>query len=187
MRLRPPLFQSFFALSLLILGGQQTTAQPAAAASKAIPALVPQTSKLRHDTPGETDGMPRLPDFYAKRISVRYEENPEYKEGTSRVEPEPIHEVEHSRATVLYRNGSEILEAKAKQSEEQNRYLITYGTFGPLLRAVMDPIVAPGGLTWSRWEKIEGGGRRGVFRYEVSAQRSRYQSGGVVFPTVTER
>jgi VWFA-related protein len=126
--------------------------------------------------------MPRLPDFYAKRISVRYEENPEYKEGATRVEPEPIHEVEHSRATVLYRNGSEILEAKAKQSEEQNRYLITYGTFGPLLRAVMDPIVAPGGLTWSRWEKIEGGGRRAVFRYKVSAQRSRYQSGGCCLP-----
>lgn len=126
--------------------------------------------------------MHRLPDFYAKRISVRYEENPEYKEGSTRVEPKPTHEVEHSKATVLYRNGSEVLEAKAKQSVEQDRYLITYGTFGPLLRAVMDPIVAPGGLTWSRWETIEGGARRAVFRYEVSAQRSRYQSGGCCLP-----
>jgi VWFA-related protein len=126
--------------------------------------------------------MPRLPDFYAKRISVRYEENPEYQEGSTRVEPKSIHEVEHSKATVLYRNGSEVLEAKAKQSGEQDRYLITYGTFGPLLRAVMDPIVAPGGLTWSRWEKIEGGRQRAVFRYMVSAQKSGYQSGGCCLP-----
>jgi VWFA-related protein len=126
--------------------------------------------------------MPKLPDFYAKRISVRYEENPEYKEGSTLVEPQPIHEVEHSKATVLYRNGSEVLEAKAKQYGEQDRYLITYGTFGPLLRAVMDPVVAPGGLTWSRWEKTEGGGQRAVFRYMVSAHRSRYQSGGCCLP-----
>jgi VWFA-related protein len=126
--------------------------------------------------------MPRLPDFFAKRISVRYEENPEYREGSTLVEPKPTHEVEHSKATVIYRNGSEVLEAKAKQSEKQDRYLITYGTFGPLLRAVMDPIAAPGGLAWSRWEKIEGGGRRAIFRYEVSAQGSRYQSGGCCLP-----
>ena len=126
--------------------------------------------------------MPRLPNFYAKRISVQYEENSEYKEGSTRVEPEPIHAVEHSKATVLYRNGSEVLDAKATQPKEQDRYLITYGTFGPLLRAVMDPIVAPGGLTWSHWEKSEGGGRRAVFQYMVSAQKSRYQSGGCCLP-----
>ena len=126
--------------------------------------------------------MPRLPDFFAKRISVRYEENPEYKEGSTRVEPQPIHEVEHSNADILYRNGSEILEAKAKRYGEQDRYLITYGTFGPLLRAVMEPIVAPGGLTWSRWDKTGGGGQRAVFRYKVSAGRSLYQSGGCCLP-----
>ena len=126
--------------------------------------------------------MPRLPDFFAKRISVRYEENPEYKEGSTRVEPQPIHEVEHSKADVLYRNGSEILEAKARHYGEQDRYLITYGTFGPLLRAVLDPIVAPGGLTWGRWEKTDGGGQRAVFRYTVSAGKSLYQSGGCCLP-----
>jgi hypothetical protein len=46
----------------------------------------------------------------------------------------------------------------------------------------MDPIVAPGGLTWSRWEKVEGGGQRAVFRYIVFAQRSKYQSGGCCLP-----
>jgi len=123
-----------------------------------------------------------LPDFFAKRISVRYEENPEYNEGSTRVEPSQIHEVEHAKADVLYRNGSEILEAKARHYGVQDRYLITYGTFGPLLRAVLDPIVAPGGLTWGRWEKTDGGGQRAVFRYMVSAGKSLYQSGGCCLP-----
>ena len=60
MRLQPPLFQFLFALYLLILGGQQTTAQPAVAASKAIPAPVQQTSGPSHDTPGEADGLIHL-------------------------------------------------------------------------------------------------------------------------------
>ena len=132
--------------------------------------------------------MHRLPDFYAKRISVRYEENPEYKEGSTRVEPKPTHEVEHSKATVLYRNGSEVLEAKAKQSVEQDRYLITYGTFGPLLRAVMDPDRG------SRRFDLEplGDRSRGAPGARSSGMRFLHKDrginrGGVVFPTATER
>ncbi len=138
--------------------------------------MISLTAEYLHST------MPGLPNFFAKRISVRFEENPEYKEGGTRVESQPMHEVEHSKAEVLYQNGSEILDAKAKQYGEQDRYLITYGTFGPLLRAVLDPIVAPGGLTWSRWEKTDGGRQRAVFRYIVSAQPSRFESGGCCLP-----
>jgi VWFA-related protein len=138
--------------------------------------MISLTAEYLHST------MPRLPDFFAKRISVRYEENPEYREGSTLVEPQPIHEVEHSKAEVLYRNGSEILVAKAKQYGEQDRYLITYGTFGPLLRAVLNPIVTPGDLTWGRWEKAGGDGRRAVFRYTVPADESLYQSGGCCLP-----
>ena len=127
--------------------------------------------------------MPRLPDFYARRTSVRYEGNPQYDEGSTHVDPEPLHAVDHSRVTVLYRNGNEVVEAKAKQRGKEDRYLFTYGTFGPLLRAVRDAIAAPGTLTWSRWEKNEdGNGRSAVFRYVVPAQKSRYQAGGCCLP-----
>jgi hypothetical protein len=57
MRLRPPLFQFFFALNLLILGGQQTTAQSVVVASEATPAPVPQTSGPSSDAPGKADGL----------------------------------------------------------------------------------------------------------------------------------
>jgi len=126
--------------------------------------------------------MPKLPDFYARRTSVRYEETPQYDEGSTRVDPEPMHVVDHSRATVLYRNGNEVVEAKATRRGKEDRYLFTYGTFGPLLSAVRDAIAASDSLTWSRWEKNEDGGRRAVFRYAVPAEQSRYRAGGCCLP-----
>ena len=86
-----------------------------------------------------------------------YEETPQYDEATTHVNPEPMHVVDHSKATVLYRNGSEVVEAKAPPRGKEDRYLITYGTFGPLLGAIKDAIAAPGGLIWIRWEQRVGG------------------------------
>jgi len=128
--------------------------------------------------------MPRLPNYYATRNLARYEETPQYEEGSTRVHAEPLHLLESSRATVLYRNGYEVANSGGKDRERNgaDHYLITYGTFGPLLGAVKDAIAVPGGLTWSRWEKGEGAGRRAVFRYEVSNQRSRYDAGGCCLP-----
>ena len=127
--------------------------------------------------------MPRLPDFYAKRTSVRYEETPQYDEATTHVNPEPMHVVDHSKATVLYRNGSEVVEAKAPPRGKEDRYLITYGTFGPLLGAMKDAIAAPGGLIWIRWEQRVGG-RLAVFRYSVPKenQKSAYAAAGCCLP-----
>ncbi len=127
--------------------------------------------------------MPRLPNFYAKRTSVRYEETPQYDEATTRVNPEPMHVVDHSKATVLYRNGSEVVEAKASPRGKDDRYLITYGTFGPLLGAMKDAIAAPEGLTWIRWEQ-RAGGRLAVFRYSVPKenQKSAYAAAGCCLP-----
>ena len=127
--------------------------------------------------------MPRLPNFYAKRTSVRYEETPPYDEGTTRVNPEPMHVVDHSKATVLYRNGGEVVEAKAPPRGKEDRYLITYGTFGPLLGAMKDAIAAPGGLIWIRWEQRVGG-RLAVFRYSVPKenQTSAYAAAGCCLP-----
>lgn len=127
--------------------------------------------------------MSRLPDFFARRTSVRYEETPQYEEGTTRVAPEPLRMADQSKATVLYRNGSEVLEAKAAQRGRGNRYLITYGTFGPLLSAVKDAIAVPGELTWIRWEQRVNG-RYAVFRFAVPKenQKSVYEAAGCCLP-----
>ena len=44
--------------------------------------------------------LPRLPDFHARRTSVRYDGYPQYDEGSTHVDPEPLHAVDHSRVTV---------------------------------------------------------------------------------------
>jgi VWFA-related protein len=125
----------------------------------------------------------RLPDFLARRTSVRYEEAPPYDEGITRVDPEPLHVVDQSKATVLYRNGFEVLEAKTTKRGTGNRYLITYGTFGPLLSSVKDAIAVPGGLTWTRWEQRVNG-RYAVFRFAVPKEneKSAYEAAGCCLP-----
>jgi VWFA-related protein len=128
--------------------------------------------------------MSKLPNYYARRIVARYEETPQYDEGSLHVQAEPLHLVETSKATVLYRNGAEVLSSgsKGRQRDSNDRYLVTYGTFGPLLSAASDALTNPGGLTWGRWEKSTNGTPRAVFRYQVPAAKSRYEAGGCCLP-----
>ena len=87
-----------------------------------------------------------------------------------------------SKATVLYSNGKEVVDssgAKGKKRKAANGYLLTYGVFGPLLGAVTDAIAS--GWRWSHWE-VGAGGPHAVFRYEIPAERSRYQVGVCCLP-----
>ena len=138
--------------------------------------IVSLTAGYLHST------MPNLPNYYARQTVDRYEEIPQYDEGSMHVRAEPLHLAQISKATVLYRNGSEVISSGGKDRQRNDRYLITYGTFGPLLNAVRDAIAVPGGLTWSRWEKSPDGGRLAVFRYQVPIQKSRYEAGGCCLP-----
>lgn len=127
--------------------------------------------------------IPKLPNFYATRTTLRYEATPEYQEGGTKTPRQPLHMADRSRETVLYRNGYEVADAgtgKHRKKKPQDRYLITYGTFGPILGGVIDMIV-PSGLTWSRWEQ-DGGSRRAVFRYAFPAENSIYEVGGCCLP-----
>ncbi len=51
--------------------------------------------------------IPKLPNFFATRTTVRYEETPASDDGGSRIEYQPLHKAESSKATVLYRRGRE--------------------------------------------------------------------------------
>jgi VWFA-related protein len=128
--------------------------------------------------------MPKLPNYFARRIVARYEDTPQYDEGSMHVRAEPLHLVETSKATVLYRNGAEVVSSSGKdrQRDSNDHYLITYGTFGPLLNAASDAMAVPGGLSWTRWEKSTNGGRQAVFGYYVPAPKSRYEAGGCCLP-----
>jgi VWFA-related protein len=128
--------------------------------------------------------MPKLPNFFAARTTVHYEETAEFHGASSRVDYEPLHATQDFKETVLYRNGSEVADAgttKRRKRRAQDPYLITYGTFGPILGFVRDAIAVPSALTWSRWERGPNG-TRAVFRYVVPAKRSLYRISGCCLP-----
>ena len=98
--------------------------------------------------------IPKLPNFFATRTTVRYEETPEHydKAGRARIAYLPLHFSDSSRVTVLYRNGDETVDSPAatrKQPKQQELGLVIKGTFGLILSTViLDAVVAHRGLTW---------------------------------------
>lgn len=127
--------------------------------------------------------IPKLPNFYATRTTVRYEDRPQLiLSASTEVDYQPMHAAAVSKATVLYRNGKEVVDsigAKGEKHEEGDGYLLTYGVFGPLLGAVTDAITS--GLTWNRWEQGRDG-PHAVFVYKIPAEQSRYQVAACCLP-----
>jgi hypothetical protein len=113
----------------------------------------------------------KLPDLFARRTTVRYQETPMYVEGGTSVKYQPLHVTDSSSTTVRYRNGYEVAETKPPKRKPNDPELITYGVFGPVLEGVLDAIDKNGGLTWSRWEQGVRG-RVAVFRYSMPSDKS---------------
>jgi VWFA-related protein len=128
--------------------------------------------------------IPRLPDLFAKQMTVRYQETPQFSEGPTRLEFQPLHETDTLKATVHYRAGFEVadLETKTRKKKWNDPQLITYGTFGPVLQGVTQAISQHGELTWSHWEHSAAGGNAAVFRYVIPADKSLYEVGLCCLP-----
>jgi hypothetical protein len=127
--------------------------------------------------------MPRLPNFFARRTATNYTEIPPYYHGAGKsMAAEPLHAVDTTHTTVLFRDGAEVVDAKVLEREKRKGSLSTYGTFGPVLGAVKTALAS--GVVWRRWEKdanVEGG-RRAVFGYAVPAAFSRAEIRGCCLP-----
>ena len=127
--------------------------------------------------------IPKLPNFFATRTTVRYEETPASDDAGSRIEYRPLHRIESSKATVLYRRGREEVNsvaAERTQAKTVEPYLTTYGTFGPILGAANDA-VASSHLSWKRWER--GADRlRAVFSYVIPQEKSHFRVGYCCLP-----
>ena len=127
--------------------------------------------------------IPKLPNFFATRTTVRYEETPTADDGGSRIEYQPLHMVESFKATVVYSRGREEVNSAAAERTKAKTvepYLTTYGTFGPILGAANDA-VASSDLSWKRWER--GADRlRAVFSYLVRQEKSRFRVGYCCLP-----
>ena len=105
----------------------------------------------------------KLPDYFARRITSRYQETAMYLE--SGVNYQPLHQTDISTTNVRYRNGREDTDAKSHSLRFGNPELITYGVFGPALQDVLRAI-RNGTLKWVRWEQ-DTAGRAAVFRTTI--------------------
>ena len=125
---------------------------------------------------------PKLPDLYATRTTVRYEDTPLFDPENSSVKYQPLRIAETSKATILYRHGKEVVESIGSEPDESsNRYLITHGGFGPVLAEVRHAVVTPGQMKWVRWESGPGL-RLAVFEFDVSMAESKDFEGGCCLP-----
>jgi hypothetical protein len=126
--------------------------------------------------------IPQLPDFYATRTTVRYEDQPLFDSETFRVSYKPLVAVETSTARVLYHQGNEVIESQGGESNESSsEHLVTRGTFGPLFASVRDGLREQDRTRWVRWE-ISHNRAVAVFAFEVSAAESNSYEGGCCLP-----
>jgi hypothetical protein len=143
--------------------------------------------------------LSKLPNFFATRTTVRYEETPEQPaardsqlippdeprealyytspdyapKAHAGIESQPLHVATSASATVLYRNDNDVVDSGELKTGD--KYLTANGTFGLILgTVVVDAVAAPSRLTWNRWEQ-GAGGPLAVFRYGVPLEKSHYQ------------
>jgi hypothetical protein len=108
------------------------------------------------------NAIPKLPNFYAFRSTVRFEEPAQHDNETWKMplQDESLHFATGEHATVLYRNGHEVVEKKKKLGKPsvvrgvRARDLEISGTFGPILAYVLTAATTrPSTLIWKRWER----------------------------------
>lgn len=142
------------------------------------PPLAAQKEMLAKTIDYLSETVPRLPNFFATRSTVRYREtsqkdNQVWRTATS---DQMMHDEAISTATLIYRNGLDVVEAetvKGKKAKKE-RSMDTKGTFGPILSTVILDVANGGDLRWSRWEQ-GAGGVRAVFRYRIPKEKSHYE------------
>ncbi len=179
--------------ALVALADESAFLDPPAAEIPAIaaPDLAAQRRMMAQTIEYLSKTLPKLPDFFATRVTAHYEEAPRRSAKTATDAPgRPVHLVNTSSASVLYRNGREVVNAdasnngksKGKKPNPQEQRLVVQGTFGPILSVVIQD-AANGHLNWSRWEQ-GANGPEAVFQFTVPRNKSQYVTdygGGSLF------
>lgn len=119
--------------------------------------------------------LTKLPNFFATRDVTLFADSPAHQESSVFFPYQPLHSVDRSTATVLYRDGREVIDSNAPGGRKPSAApvgLITSGEFGPILATVLSD-AAKSSLTWSHWEQ-RNSGRVAVYRYAVPKEQSHY-------------
>ena len=123
------------------------------------------------------NAIPTLPDFYALRNTVRFEEPLERDNEIWKMphQDQTLHFATGEHATVLFRNGNEVVEKKQKLAKRRvvsgvrARDLEIWGTFGPILAYVLTAAAtSPSTISWKRWERGKYGDLA-VFSYTIAS------------------
>jgi hypothetical protein len=168
--------------ALLALADASVFLSPAAAdvLSQARPDLDEQRRMLASTVEYLAKTLPKLPNFYATRTTVRVEHKLSKRRTKAGSRNDSSwRQVGGSKAVVVYRDGKEVINPRewGKNSPHpEGEGLITRGTFGPILSVVFVDAAHSGGFTWSRWERGSAG-TVAVFRYRVPKEQSHYSVG----------
>src|SRR6202012_4059098 len=128
--------------------------------------------------------IPKLPNLYARRKTIEFADAPALHDGNVQNDSGSLRFVHTASETVIYRDGGEFADAadgNPKKSKLTNHSLVTYGTFGPVLRLAQSILGSPATITWARWEQDEGR-RRAVFHYSLPARSALYSTMGCCTP-----
>jgi hypothetical protein len=123
-----------------------------------------------------TDTMPRLPDFYATRVTTHFENSSSQLGFSKQGAAMQLHPAGAYTRMVTYRDGKEVpYESAGKRKQEPAASLTTTGEFGPILAVVVGDALH-GKLHWLRWDQGDGG-PAAVFSYAVPQADSHFMVG----------
>ncbi|MGA9583727.1 MAG: VWA domain-containing protein [Terracidiphilus sp.] len=121
-----------------------------------------------------TGTLSRLPDFFADRVTISYDDTPQaFKSGDWPIHL-GIHPIGQTTAEIALLDGREtddpaVTNAKSKPAPPG---LTSWGEFGPILTVVLTD-AAKGKLAWSHWEQNDAL-RVAVFQFSVPREHSHY-------------
>lgn len=144
--------------------------------SQPAPDLASQINWLKMAVGYVQKTLSTLPNLFAEREVTLFADVPPKETGQVFMPYQPLHAMGSTVATVLYRDGEEVLDkdsAKDPDHSSTSMGLITTGEFGPLLNIALQD-AARSSLTWSHWEHWNGGAAA-VYRYAVPKAKSHYQ------------
>jgi len=152
---------------------------PAEIPPQPAPAVAEQREIIARSIDYVRDTLNRLPNLFANRDTIRFEDIPPglRDESTDTMIPyQPLHPVSRTIETVLYRDGQEQTQKQAAQPGSSNPVsagMVTSGEFGPIFPMVYQDL-PKGNLRWSHWEQGENGSES-VFRFDVPKAASHYR------------
>ena len=148
-------------------------------ASTAPPDMATQRLILARAVDYVSKTVVKLPDFFATRTTVQYNEPPLPEDASwkTAMSDQSLHVTETSNTTVLVRNSKEVLDSDTRKRKQRKARLDTEGTFGPILAMVfVDAGAAHSEFTWSHWEQ-GADGPQAVFRYTIPYDKSNFEVG----------